>query len=32
LRKDSAATKVYKLPYAINLAGMGNFDKGVEYN
>src|SRR6188768_2341594 len=25
LRKDSAATKVYKLPYAINLAGTGNF-------
>src|SRR6188474_944047 len=29
LRKDSAATKVYKLPYAINLAGMGNFDKAL---
>ena len=29
LRKDSAATKVYKLPYAINLAGMGNFKKAL---
>jgi len=29
LRKDSAATKVYKLPYAINLAGMGNFNKAL---
>jgi Tfp pilus assembly protein PilF len=29
LRKDSAATKVYKLPYSINLAGMGNFDKAL---
>ena len=30
LRKDSAATKVYKLPYAINLAGMGNFNKALD--
>lgn len=30
LHKDSAATKVYKLPYAINLAGMGNFTKALE--
>ena len=29
LRKDSAATKVYKLPYAINLAGMGNFTRAL---
>src|SRR6188768_4375677 len=29
LRKDTAATKVYKLPYAINLAGTGNFDKAL---
>jgi outer membrane protein OmpA-like peptidoglycan-associated protein len=30
LRKDSAATKVYKLPYAINLAGMGNFNRALQ--
>ena len=30
LRKDSIATKVYKLPYAINLAGTGNFNKALE--
>ena len=29
LRKDSAATKVYRLPYAINLAGTGNFNKAL---
>lgn len=30
LRKDSNATKVYKLPYAINLAGEGNFEKALD--
>ena len=30
LRRDTFATKVYKLPYAINLAGMGHFDKALE--
>src|SRR5690349_4126195 len=30
LRKDSFATRVYKLPYAINLAGMGNFSKALD--
>jgi outer membrane protein OmpA-like peptidoglycan-associated protein/tetratricopeptide (TPR) repeat protein len=30
LRKDSFATRLYKLPYAINLAGMGNFSKALE--
>ena len=29
LRKDTAATKVFKLTLAINLAGMGNFDKAL---
>src|SRR6185503_7984809 len=30
LRKDTFATRVYKLPYAINLAGMGNFSKALD--
>lgn len=30
LRKDSNATKVYKLPYSINLAGMGKFNRALE--
>lgn len=30
LRRDTFATRVYKLPYAINLAGMGNFSKALE--
>ena len=30
LRKDSSATKVFKLTLAINLAGMGNFKRALE--
>ena len=30
LRRDTLATRVYKLPYAINLAGMGNFSKALD--
>jgi outer membrane protein OmpA-like peptidoglycan-associated protein/tetratricopeptide (TPR) repeat protein len=30
LRKDSNATKVFKLTLAINLAGMGNFNRALE--
>ena len=30
MRKDSNATRIFKLPYAINLAGMGNFSKALE--
>jgi outer membrane protein OmpA-like peptidoglycan-associated protein/tetratricopeptide (TPR) repeat protein len=29
LRKDSNATRMFRLPYAINLAGMGNFKKAL---
>ena len=30
IRKDTAATKVFKLTLAINLAGMGNFHRALE--
>jgi outer membrane protein OmpA-like peptidoglycan-associated protein len=30
IRKDTAATKVFKLTLAINLAGMGNFERALK--
>ena len=30
LAKDTAYTRDYKLPYSINLAGMGEFEKAFD--
>ncbi len=30
IRKDSVYTRLYKLPYSINLAGMGEFEKAMQ--